>query len=617
MDRADGGLGVSGLDVIEHETPQHEIAPRRSGEEGRPRVTLAIGAAALALTVLLLRRPLWLLPGPGRDEASYHYWAHHPEPAFAPLVQLTVRLFELPFGHALWSLRAPVALLGIVVLWLHDDRLRRAGSTGSTRLFFASLLALTPWLGFSGSILHPDAFLLVSLLALVISARDRRPLAIAIAACAAALSKPTGVLVLPVAWWLVEALAVNSDGRLRRGGTHQRGGRQRGGRQRESRRRGAQQRGPGHDGACQFDTPRDRGTPPRPSHRTRIVLARTILILGVFPLATALGTGLLTAIGEFGHMSPEIPLASRFGTWGLALVFVGGLLLPWFGVRGGIDRARLLAHARRNGTSWTEAPETREAAAALATAVLLLAVFTSAALFRGQFKPNWVLPAFVLVLPLRPLRPPHRVGVGRKLAIAVGLAFSLGCSICQTLVLHDPDVVMNAEAALQRRGFGSTPLDYSVHAGTRERMFQRTRHGRPASPSTRTGPRSRRAFGDLGTEARRLAMSMPSPTAQRTPRHATAVDPVTVAQFVTSCRTTTVWRCSCSGTSGRAKSGSRSRETACSSERWMAVCRAPLPAGTPRTSCSCRCTRMRVKCGTGSNWWRPWTTCGIPRRGPG
>ncbi|MEZ4647975.1 MAG: hypothetical protein R3E97_04170 [Candidatus Eisenbacteria bacterium] len=432
--------------------------------EGPERSTgVVIGGLAVALAVIALRLPLWLLPGPGRDEAAYHYWAHHPEPAFAPLVQLVIRVFELPLGHSLWALRAPVALLGVIVLWLQDERLRRSGSSTALRLLSAAVLALAPGLGFSGSILHPDGFLLASLLALVVFAQKRQVLGIALAASLAALSKPTGAIALPVAWWLIGAFSSSSP-------------------------------------ACTWTT--------------RTWIARAVLIVGALPLALATGTGLLAAIGEFGHMAPDVSLPSRLGTWGIALLFAGGVLLPWLGIRGGIARVRLLRRTRHAG-SWVDSPDTREAAAALATGGLLLAFFLIAAAFRGQFKPNWILPGLVLLLPTgvscavpgrvqdrapdqagprTPNRPQDRghlpttdreggrrtigprkgsapqcsTARGARFILAVGLAFSFACSVCQTLVLRDPDIVVSAEAALERRGLARSPLDYTVHAGTRE-----------------------------------------------------------------------------------------------------------------------------------------------------
>ena len=49
----------------------------------------------IAALATILRLFFLMLPGPGRDEAIYHYWAFHPEPAYSPLMQLAIRLFDL------------------------------------------------------------------------------------------------------------------------------------------------------------------------------------------------------------------------------------------------------------------------------------------------------------------------------------------------------------------------------------------------------------------------------------------------------------------------------------------------------------------------------------------
>ncbi len=107
---------VTILSTTAIKSADHESTARQSGT--------ALGLVLSA--VILMRLPLWLLPGPGRDEAAYHYWALHLEPPFAPLVQAVVAVFDLFEPFSLWSVRTPVALLGLLVLYLGDLRLRQA-----------------------------------------------------------------------------------------------------------------------------------------------------------------------------------------------------------------------------------------------------------------------------------------------------------------------------------------------------------------------------------------------------------------------------------------------------------------------------------------------------------
>ena len=367
----------------------------------------------VAATLLALRLPLWRLPGPGRDEAAYHYWAHHFEPAFAPLLQLAVRVFEVPFGHSLWALRGPVILLGALVLWLQDLRMQRADASRPARLLALLIVATTPWQSFSGAILHPDNFLLASLLALTLAARDGRLLLTATAGALAALSKPTGVLILPVVWWLLGRLGTTSGG--------------------------------------------SRG-------QIRPLIGRAILLLASLPLLVTIDSGLLAGIADFGRISPDVSLWGTAGAWGLNFFFLAGFLLPWYAVVGFAQRVRLL---RSGGASSpvrrSSDAERREAVSSLAIALVLLGFFLAAALMRGQFKANWILPAAVLLLPLGPTRLPRGLLIG-------GIAFTLCCSAGQTVLLTHPNLLGRDLADGAERTY-----DYSRHATVREARVSPTR----------------------------------------------------------------------------------------------------------------------------------------------
>ena len=307
---------------------------------------VAVAGGLGLLTVVLLRLPLWLLPGPGRDEAAYHYWVHHAEPAYAPLMQMVVKLFELPLHQSLWALRGPVIVTGLLVLLLGDLRLRWAGAAPSARLLAFLAVALTPWQSVTGSFLHPDGFLMVALLAFVLAAQRDRVLLSALAAVAAVLAKPTGVLLVPVAWWLVGRLDA--------------------------------------------------------SERWRVVAARALLGAVSLAFLLSMKAAMVEGMADFARAADSVSLPARLGSGGLSLIFTGGPLLLALAVPGFRERLRLL----RRGESGSRR---REAEASLAAAAVLLVFFLAAALLRGQVKGNWIMPALVLLLPVAPVKVPRAV----------------------------------------------------------------------------------------------------------------------------------------------------------------------------------------------------------------
>ncbi len=364
----------------------------------------AFYAALLAAVLLLIRLPLWLLPGPGRDEAAYYYWAHHPEPAYSLLVQAAIRLGGLVAGHSLWALRLPVLVLGLLVLVLNDRRLARAGSPVGWRGLAAAALALNPWQSFAGSILHPDNFMLAALLLLVLAIQERRLWLATLATVGAVLAKPTGVLFLPVTWWLL-------------------------------------------------------GTLPGPDRR-QLHAARLVLVLAAVGLAVTMRPDMVVGMAGFGRMSDSLPWLTRLIAGGGSTLFLGGPVLLGLAVLGVRQR-------------WPDIRTDDEARASLSLAAILLVVFLTAALLRGQFKGNWILPAAVL---LWPLRPPRRqlLGNPRRL-VAVGLVLALLTSLGQTLAMSRPDLIDNWEHALSDRNLVPAWLAYETQAGTRETAVSSSR----------------------------------------------------------------------------------------------------------------------------------------------
>lgn len=229
----------------------------------------------VAAASLLVRLPLFFLPGAGRDEAAYVYWAFHPEPAYAPLLQVLVRFAALLPIDPVQAMRIPVMLGGVAVLYIFDRFLAARGAGYGFRLFSLAVLAAAPWQVYAGAVLHPDTLLLAALLALSL-ALYRRRFAWAVAAAAAAFwAKPTGLLALPVLLFVLW---------------------------------------------------RDPGL----TRRLAVAYSGAALAL-VAPAALFITPELVAAISEFSRIPAAVPLGRALLAQALAVLFLGGpllLLLP-------------------------------------------------------------------------------------------------------------------------------------------------------------------------------------------------------------------------------------------------------------------------------------------------
>lgn len=164
-----------------------------------PRSLLPVLLIALVPRVVLA----WL-PGVGRDEAAYHWWSHHPEPAYAPLLQLFLALADrLPLDPAL-ALRIPNLLAGAAALVLFGRLVTLRGE--SRPAWAVAALAATPWALYTGGLAHPDPFLVCALLAFALADRAGHPGAIGLATLLAVAAKPSGLLVVPFALWRLHQL---------------------------------------------------------------------------------------------------------------------------------------------------------------------------------------------------------------------------------------------------------------------------------------------------------------------------------------------------------------------------------------------------------------------------
>lgn len=150
--------------------------------------------------------------GLGRDEAAYWYWAWNGlDASYSLLTAAAVRASTSLLGDTAVATRIPGLLAGAAaVVWLVVAG-RRLGLGRRAALLAGVALAASPALSYSGSLVHPDAFLV--LLTVVFAERaaavarsgpGRGRLATAAGAAAlAALAKLTGALLLAPAAWLV------------------------------------------------------------------------------------------------------------------------------------------------------------------------------------------------------------------------------------------------------------------------------------------------------------------------------------------------------------------------------------------------------------------------------
>lgn len=153
----------------------------------------------LALALVLLRGPLWALPGLGRDEAMYVLWAHHPLPAYAPLLQLLLAGVGALGVDAAWCWRMPSISSGVLVLLLFDRWMGVSGAPRAARRLALALFALSPWQTYAGAILHPDDLQLAAVFGFAWAARSGRRGWALVAAALAPWAKPSGLLVTAIA----------------------------------------------------------------------------------------------------------------------------------------------------------------------------------------------------------------------------------------------------------------------------------------------------------------------------------------------------------------------------------------------------------------------------------
>ncbi|MEL6824119.1 MAG: glycosyltransferase family 39 protein, partial [Calditrichota bacterium] len=143
------------------------------------------------------------LPGAGRDEATYAYWSQHPEAAYSPLLQLFVKIFSWIPLPEIFQLRLTSIIAGTLAILLCHRFLKYLQVEVASRIAAIAALGLSPWMTYTGSILHPDMLLLCCILAFLIMAFQQQLIAASIFAGLAFWAKLSGLVVLPAALFLL------------------------------------------------------------------------------------------------------------------------------------------------------------------------------------------------------------------------------------------------------------------------------------------------------------------------------------------------------------------------------------------------------------------------------
>ncbi len=133
---------------------------------------------------------------PSRDEAAYWYWAWHGVDASYSLVTVgLVRIATALLGDGAFAMRLPGLVAACATVAGTVAAARRLGTTRRTALAVGAAVAASPWHVYTGTVVHPDAFLgaAAALLGWALTAPPRW-IAAAGAVSVAALAKLPGAL---------------------------------------------------------------------------------------------------------------------------------------------------------------------------------------------------------------------------------------------------------------------------------------------------------------------------------------------------------------------------------------------------------------------------------------
>ena len=165
-------------------------------------------AIAVLTLVALLRLVMVNLPVLGRDEVTYLYWTHQPQIDYAPLLQLQILLARV-VSDAPWFLRLSQFGIGAAALYCFSAWLKARNV--EDRWLAVAALAATPWLTFSGAILHPDGLFVLGLIVFAWGLERGRSPQVLLGAVICLGAKLSGVIPVAVALvWLARGRHLRS-----------------------------------------------------------------------------------------------------------------------------------------------------------------------------------------------------------------------------------------------------------------------------------------------------------------------------------------------------------------------------------------------------------------------
>lgn len=161
-------------------------------------------AEGVVLAALMVARfALAATWAPARDEAAYWYWAWHGVDASYSLVTVgLVRVSTTLFGDGTFAMRLPGLLAASAAVGFVVAGTRRQGATRATAMAAGVAVAASPWQVYTGTVVHPDAFLgaAAALLGVALTTPARWMAAAAAVAVAALAKLPGALLAVPLVW---------------------------------------------------------------------------------------------------------------------------------------------------------------------------------------------------------------------------------------------------------------------------------------------------------------------------------------------------------------------------------------------------------------------------------
>ena len=326
----------------------------------------------------------------GKDEAAYWFWSLNWDFSYAPLPFAVYRLAHACAPGVEWSLRLGPMAAGVIASVLMFRWCRGAGLDVERSLWATAAFATSHWIWHTGSFLHPDGFLVPCWLLVLVCARAaaarhwarRACVLLGVAAALAVYCKYSGALLAASLFlWLFV-------------------------------------------------------TTPRPARGRALGYSLVPFAICLAPLVQIQWVDdfrLPLALGSLSRIASDTSVVVRLGLFAVGpLLYVSPLLL-WLLYR------TLASVTVAAGNSLRQAPvpegaiglqSHRHLLLMLIPAAAVLLCFGFFALYRGQVKGNWILPAFLALWPcafgaraMSPSSPAPRRPGSRflTLAIAIGL----------------------------------------------------------------------------------------------------------------------------------------------------------------------------------------------------